>query len=162
MSSLRVSCKRALNITFYFICYLHHNCSINLNRNNTQRYSSAKPLHNVHSSVFWFVSFCFFPILCRTCVHKWKKIWLCYAHKWIGEKEMLAKISMCWNLFIGATTQIRCVYKDHEFLLTLTRCITLSFKFLKSQHKNSIVLWLSYLRKHFSFNWRQCKYYQGF
>ena len=48
---------------------------------------------------------------------------------------MLAKISMCRNLLIGATTQIRCVYRDHEFLLTLTRCITLSFKFLKSQHK---------------------------
>ena len=51
-----------LNITFYFKCYLHHNCSINLNRNNTQLYSSVKPLRNVLRSVFWFVMFCFFSI----------------------------------------------------------------------------------------------------
>ena len=50
-----------LNITFYFKCYSHHNCSVNLNWNNTQLYSSAKPLHNVPSSVFWFVNFCFLP-----------------------------------------------------------------------------------------------------
>ena len=72
-----------LNITFYFKCYLHHNCSVNLNWNNTQLYSSAKPLHNVPSSVFWFVNFCFLPFLRRTSVQKWKKIWFCYVHKWI-------------------------------------------------------------------------------
>ena len=148
-----------LNITFYFKCYLHHNCSINLNWNNTQLYSSAKPLHNVPSSVFWFVNFCFLPFLCRTSIQKWKKIWFCYAHKWIGKKEMSAKISkcLCQNLFIGAATWIRAVYKDHKILVTLKRCITLSFKFLDSKHKISIVLWLSYLLKHFSFIWWQCK-----
>ena len=62
-----------LNITFYVKCYLHHNCSINLNWNNTQIYSSSKPLHNVPSSAFWFANFCFLPFLCRTSVQKWKK-----------------------------------------------------------------------------------------
>ena len=116
-----------LNITFYFKCYLHHNCSVNLNWNNTQLYSSAKPLHNVPSSVFWFVNFCFLPFLHRTSVQKWKKIWFCYVHKWIGKKEMLAKISkcLCWNLFIGATTQIRAMCKDHKILVTLKRCLLL-------------------------------------
>ena len=45
---------------------------------------------------------------------------------------MWAKISkyLCRNLFIGAATQIRAVYKDHEILVTFKRCITflLSFK----------------------------------
>ena len=120
-----------LNITFYFKCYLHHNCSVNLNWNNTQLYSSAKPLCNVPSSVFWFVNFCFLLFLCRTSIQKWKKIWFCYAHKWIGKKEMLAKISncLCRNLFIGAATQIRAVYKDHKILVTLRRCIMLSLSF---------------------------------
>ena len=118
----------SLNITFYFKCYLHHNCSVNLNWNNTQLYSSAKPLHNVPSSVFWFVNFCFLLFLQRTSIQKWKKIWFCYVHKWIGKKEMSAKISkcLCRNLFIGTTTQIRAVYKDHENLVNLKRCITLS------------------------------------
>ena len=49
-----------LNIAFYFKYYLHHNCSVNLNWNNTQLCSSAKPLRNVPSSVFWFVNFVFF------------------------------------------------------------------------------------------------------
>ena len=44
------------------------------------------------------------------------------------------------NMFIGATTQIRAAYKDHEIHVTLKSCITLSFKFLDSQHKISIVL----------------------
>ena len=41
---------------------------------------------------------------------------------------MSAKISkyLCQNLFIGAAAQIRAVYKDHEILVTLKRCITLS------------------------------------
>ena len=147
-----------LNITFYFKCYLHHNCSVYLNWNNTQLYSSAKPLHNVPSSRFWFVNFCFLLFLRRTSFQKWKKIWLCYVHKWIGKKKMLAKISKCQcrNLLIGAATQIRAVYKDHEILVTLKRCITFLFKFLDSQRKISIDL-LLYLRKHFSFIWRQCK-----
>ena len=145
-----------LNITFYFKCYLRHNCNVNLNWNNTQLYSSAKPLHNVPSSVFWFVNFCFLPFLRRTSFQKWKKIWFCYAHKWIGKKEISAKKSKCScrNLFIRAATQIRAVYEDHEILATLKKFITLYFKFLD---KVSIVLWLSYLRKHFSFVWRQCK-----
>ena len=145
-----------LNITFSFKCYLHHNCNINLNWNNTQLYSSAKPLYNVSSSVFWFVNFCFLPFLCRTSVQKWKKIWFCYVHKLIGKKEMFTKISKCLfqNLFIGAAAQTRAVYKNHEILITLKRCITLSFTFLD---KVSIVLWLLCLRKHFSFIWRQCK-----
>ena len=118
-----------LNIT-YFKCYLHHNCSVNLNWNNTQLYSSAKPLRNVPSSVFRFVNFCFLPFLRRTSSQKWKKIWFCYPHKWIGKKEMSAKISecLCRNLFLGAATQIRSVYKDHEILVTLRRNITLPFK----------------------------------
>ena len=120
-----------LNITFYIKCYLRHNCNVNFNWNNRQLYSSAKPLCcNVPSSVFWFVNFCFLPFLRRTSFQKWKKIWLCYAHKWIDKKEMLAKISkcLCRNLFIGAATLIRSVYKDHEILVTLKRCMTLSFK----------------------------------
>ena len=57
-----------LNITFYFKCYLHHNCSLNLNSNNTQLYSSEKQLRDVPSSVFWFLNFCFLPFLRRTSV----------------------------------------------------------------------------------------------
>ena len=149
-----------LNITFCFKCFLHHNCSVNLNWNNTQLYSSAKPLHNVPSSVFWFVNFCFLPFLHRTSIQKWKKNWFCYVHKWIGKKEMSAKISkcLCRNLFIGAATQIRAVHKDQEVLVTFKRCITLSFTLLLDlQHKISIVLWLSYLQKHFSFICWRCK-----
>ena len=77
-----------LNIIFYFKCYLHHNCSKNFNWNNTQLHSSAKPLHSVPNSVFWFVNFCFLPFLCRTSTQKWKKNWFCYVDKWIGKKEM--------------------------------------------------------------------------
>ena len=65
-----------LNITFHFKCYLHLNCSINLNWNNTQLYSSVKPLHNVPSSVFWLINFCFLPFLPRTSIQKWKN-WFC-------------------------------------------------------------------------------------
>ena len=75
-----------LNITLYFKCYLHHNCSVNLNWNNTQLYSSTKILHNVPSSVFWLVNFCFLPFLCRTSIQKWMEKWFCYVHKWIGKK----------------------------------------------------------------------------
>ena len=123
--------KVKLNITFYFKWYLHHNCSINLNSYNTQLYSSAKSLHNVPSSVFGFVNFCFIPFLHRTSIQKWKKKWSCHVHKWIAKKEMLAKISkcLCQNLFIGATAQIRAVYKDHKILITWKRCITLSLNF---------------------------------
>ena len=150
-----------LNITFHFKFCPHHNCSINLNWNNTQLYSSAKRLGNVPSSLFWFVNFCFLPFLHRTNVRKWKKIWFCYAHKWIGPKKMSAKMPkcLCRNLFVGAATQIRTVYKDHKILVTLKRLITLSLKFIDSQHKISIALWLLYLWKHFSFSfiWPQCK-----
>ena len=120
-----------LNITFYFKCYLHHNLSINLNWNNTQPCSSAKPLHNVPSSVFGFVNFCFLPFLCRTGIQKWKKNWFCYLHKWIGKRETSANIWKCLyqKLFIGAATQIRAVYKDHKILVTLRRCIMLSLSF---------------------------------
>ena len=118
---------------YYFTkCYLHHNCNVNLNWNNAQLlYSSAKPLCNVPSSVFWFVNFYFLPFLCRTSIHKWKKNWSCYVHKWIGKKEVSAKISkcLCRNLFIGAAEQIRVVCKDHELHVTLKRCITLSLSF---------------------------------
>ena len=82
-----------LNITFYFKCYLHHNCSINLNWNNMQLYSSVKPLHNVPSSLFWFINFCFLPFLCRISIQKWKKNWFCYVCKWIDKRNILAKIS---------------------------------------------------------------------
>ena len=56
-----------------------------------------------------------------------------------SEYVMLAKILkyLCQNLFITAITQTRSVYKDHEILVTLKRCITLLFKFLDSQHKIS-------------------------
>ena len=145
-----------LNITFYFKCCLHNNCSVNLNWNNTQLYSSAKPLHNVPSSVFWFVNFCFLPFLCRTSIQKWKKIWFCYAHKWIGKKEMLAKI--CQKLMQ------RCVKNCYRSCCTNQSCLQRSqdarnfeklhcfvFKFLDLQHKISIALWLLYLPKHFLF-----------
>ena len=120
-----------LNITFYFKCYLHLDCSVNLNWNNTHIYSSAKPLCNVPGSLFWFENFCFLPILCRTRVQKWKKNWFCYVHKWIGKKEMTTKISkcLCRNLFIRASAQIRAVLKDQEILVTLKRCIPLSLTF---------------------------------
>ena len=44
---------------------------------------------------------------------------------------MSAKISECLsrNLFIGAAAQIRAMYKDHEILVTLKKCITLSLSF---------------------------------
>ena len=128
-----------LNINFYFKCYSHHNCNINLKWNNTQLYSSTKPLGNVLSPVFWFVNFCFFPFLRRTSIQKWKKNWLCCVHKLIGKKEISAKISesLCRNLFIYIyiyiyitnqtrwyAAQIRAVYKDHKILATLKRCIT--------------------------------------
>ena len=56
-----------------------------------------------------------------------------------SEYVILAKILkyLCQNLFITAITQTRSVYKDHEILVTLKRCITLLFKFLDSQHKIS-------------------------
>ena len=68
-----------LNITFYFKCHSHHNCSVNLNWINTQLYSSSKPLRNVPSSVFWFVNFCFLPFLRRTGIQKWKKNFVMYT-----------------------------------------------------------------------------------
>ena len=76
---------------------------------------------------------------------------------------MSAKISkcLCRNLFVGAAAQIRAVYKDHEILEKFEK-VYFVFKFLDLQHQISIVLWLSYLRKHFSFIWRLCKYEQGF
>ena len=91
---------RVVGKTFFYLiqtkCYLHHNYSVNLNWNNTQLYSSAKPLRNVPSSVFWFLNFCFFPFLRKTNVQEWKKNWFCYVHKRIGKKEMLAKYqSVC-------------------------------------------------------------------
>ena len=117
------------NTTFYLKCYLHHNCSVNLNWNNTQLCNSAKPLRNVPSSVFWFVNFCFLPFLRRTSVQKWKKIWFCYVHKLIGKKGMSAKISkcLCRNLVKGAATQIRAVYKDQEILVIFVLLCLLSF-----------------------------------
>ena len=44
---------------------------------------------------------------------------------------MSAKISktLCQNLLIEAAAQIRPVYKDHEILVTLKRCITLPLSF---------------------------------
>ena len=107
--------------TFYFKCYPHHNCRVNLNWNNTQLYSPAEPFRNVPCSVFWFVNFCFLSFLFRTSALKWKKNWFCYVHKWIGKKELSAKISkcLCRNLFIGTAAQIRAVYEDHEILVTL-------------------------------------------
>ena len=44
---------------------------------------------------------------------------------------MSAKISkcLCGNLFIGAAAHIRAAYKDHETLITLKRCMTLSLSF---------------------------------
>ena len=73
-----------LNISCFFNCYLHHNCSININWNSTQLCSSAKPLCNVPRSVLWFVNFCLHPFLSRTSFQEWKRIWFCYVHKWIG------------------------------------------------------------------------------
>ena len=146
-----------LNVAFYFKCYLHHNCSINLNWNNTQLYS--KPLHNVPSSVFWFVNFCFLPFLRRTSIQKWKKNWFCYVHRWIGKKEMLAKTSkcLCRNLYIEELwTNQNCVQRSQN-PRNFEKVYYFVFKFLDSQHKISIVLWLSYLWKHVLFIWRQYK-----
>ena len=85
-----------LNITFYFKCYLHHNCSVNLNWNNTQLCSFTEPLRNVLSSVFWFAIFCFLPFLRRTTVQKWKKN--CYVmytsySKWNVGKDIKVPVS---------------------------------------------------------------------
>ena len=49
-------------------------------------------MRNVPRSLFGLVDFCFLLFLRRTSVQKWKKIWFCYVHKWIGKKEMSAKI----------------------------------------------------------------------
>ena len=121
----RAASKIKLNITFCFRCYLHHNCIVNLNWNNMQLYSSAKPSH-IPSSAFRFVDFCFLPFLHRTSIQRWKENW------WIGKKEMSAKISKClyWNQFIGATAQIRAVIKS----LQLWKGVLPAFKFqLKSR-----------------------------
>ena len=66
---------------------------------------------------------------------------------------MTARISksLCQNLFIGAPTQIRAVYKDHENPRNFEKVYYFVFVFLELQHKISIVLWLPYLRKHFLF-----------
>ena len=127
-----------LNITFYFKCYLHHNCSINLN----EIIHSFVALQNhcimfpaLYSDLQIFVFFHF----CTELAFRNERKSGCYAHKWIGKKEMSAKVSKC-----------------------LCRNLFKPVKFLDSQHKISIVLWLSYLRKHFSFIWQQCKYYQAF
>ena len=55
---------------------------------------------------------------------------------------MLAKISkcLCWNPFIGTAAQIRAVYKDHETLVTLKRCITLSLSF-ESRYTNFLLFY---------------------
>ena len=90
------------NITFYFKCYLHHNCSVNLNWKNAQLSSSAKPLRNVPSSILWFVNFCFLPFLRRTSVQKSKKNWFCYVQKRIGKEEMLKKISQSILLWLNS------------------------------------------------------------
>ena len=110
---------------------INHNCNVNLNWKNRQVYSSAKPLRNVPSSVFWFVHFCFLPFLRRTSLQKWKKSWLYYVQNWIGKKEKSAKISkyLCQNLFIGAAAQIWAMHKVHEIFVILIRCITLSLGF---------------------------------
>ena len=122
--------------------YSHHNCSVNVNWNYTQLYSSAKPLRNVPSSVFWFVNFCFLPFLCRTCVQKWKKTWLCYVHMWIGAKEMSA-----YYIYKRSTNQ-SCVQRSRN-PCNFETVHYFVFKFLDSQHKISVVLLLLDLWKNF-------------
>ena len=99
-------------------------------------------MRNAPSSVFWIVNFCFLPFLHRTSVQKWKKIWFCYVHKWIGKKEVSAKISKCLyrNLFIGAATEIRPVYKDHEILITFKRCYFVFYVF-RQTYTNFLLLY---------------------
>ena len=122
-----------LSITFYFKCYLHHNCSGNLNWNNTQFYSYPNPLHNVPGFVFWFVYFCFLPFLRRTSCQKWKKNWFCYVRKWIGKKEMSAKKLVHRSRY----TNQSCVQRSR---------VPYNFEMVYyPQHKISIVLWLSHL-----------------
>ena len=108
-------------------------------------------MRNAPKSVFWFVNFCLLPFLLKTSINKWKKIWFSYAHKWIGKKEMLAKISnfLCWNLFIGVTTQIRAVYKDHEMLVTLKRCLLLCLYVFRLSTQNIYCFMIVVLTKTF-------------
>ena len=75
--------------------------------------------------------FKFLPFLRRTSIQKWKENGFCYVHKWIGKNEILAKTSkcLCRNLFIGATAQIRAMYKDYKILVTLKRWNPLSLSF---------------------------------
>ena len=79
--------------SYLFLIVPERFCSINLNWNNIQLYSSVKKLYNVPSSVFWFIHFCLLPFLHRTSIQKWKKNWFCYVCKWIDKKEMSAKTS---------------------------------------------------------------------
>ena len=62
-----------LKIDFYAKCYLHHNCSVNLNWNNAQLYCSAKLLCNVPSCVFWFVNFVFFHFCAELAIRNGRK-----------------------------------------------------------------------------------------
>ena len=114
-------------------------------------------MHNVPSSAFWFENFCFLPFLRGTSIQKWKKNWFSYAHKKVGKKEMSGKIlkCLCWNLFIGAAAQIRAVYKDHKILV-----YNFVFKFLDSQYKICVVLWLWYresIFRLFKVNWKELR-----
>ena len=132
-----------LNITLYFKCYLHHNCSVNLNWNNTQLYSSTKTLHNVPSSVFWLVNFCFLPFLCRTSIQKWKEKLFCYVHKWIGKKNASndIKVPVSNHIQRSCSTNQSCVQRSQNPHI-FEKVYYFAFKFLDSKHKISIVLWL--------------------
>ena len=142
-----------LNITFHFECYLHHNCSISINWNNTQLCSSAKPLHNVPSSVLWFANFCFLPFLSRTSI----QVLLCTQvnrlDKNVGKD---IKVPVSKSVYRSSSTNQSCVQRSRN-PRNFEKVYYFVFKFLDSQHKISIVLWLSHLRKHFSFIWGQCK-----
>ena len=100
-----------LNITFHFECYLHHNCSVSINWNNTQLCSSAKPLHHVPSSVLWFANFCFFPFLSRTSI----QVLLCTQvnrlDKNVGKD---IKVSVSKSVYRSSSTNQSCVQRSRN------------------------------------------------
>ena len=108
-----------LNITFYFKCYLYHNCCVNLNWNSTQLYSPAKPLHNAPSSVFWLANFCFLSFLFSTSKQKWEKNWfVMYKSVYVRNVSKDITVSVSKPVHKSCSTNQSCIQRSqnpHDF-----------------------------------------------
>ena len=132
-----------LNITFYFKCYLHHSCSINLTWNNTQLYSSAKPFRNVSALYFdlkVFVFFHFFAELAFRIGRKTGSVVLCSRVN-RSERNVGKDIKVPVSKPVHKSRRTNQSYaqrsrKPGDF----EKLYYFVFKFLGSQHKISIFL----------------------